>query len=46
MNKDEIISEIARAQTALEKTNSPMLRRDYSKYLKKLKQKLENAGRR
>ena len=36
---DNIDAEIARVKAALAKTNSPHLKRDYEKYLKKLLKK-------
>jgi hypothetical protein len=36
MNKEELIKEIMRVKEALAKTNSPYLKRDYGKYLKRL----------
>lgn len=38
--KDEILKEIARVEAALEKTKSEHLRRDYEKYLKRLRAEL------
>lgn len=36
MNRDELLSEIQRVETALKKTTSRKLRSDYGKYLKRL----------
>ena len=36
MNRDELLSEISRVETALKKTASRKLRSDYGKYLKRL----------
>ena len=36
MNKKELNQEICRVKTAIEKTESKYLRKDYEKYLKKL----------
>lgn len=36
MNRDELLSEIQRVETALKKTASHKLRSDYGKYLKRL----------
>ena len=36
MNRDELLSEIQRVETALKKTASRKLRSDYGKYLKRL----------
>lgn len=41
----EIKNEIARVQTALANTQSEHLKRDYSKYLKKLQKELKRYGR-
>lgn len=38
---NEIKSEIERVERALSKTNSPYLKRDYEKYLKKLQKRLK-----
>lgn len=37
----DIKAEIERVKTAIEKTNSPYLKRDYEKYLQKLYKKLK-----
>ena len=39
MAEINIADEIKRVETALQKTNSPYLKRDYQKYLQKLKRK-------
>lgn len=36
MNREELAAEIRRVEAALKKTNSPNLRHDYGKYLKRL----------
>ena len=38
---NSILAEIERVKAAIEKTNSPKLKRDYGKYLKKLNDKLK-----
>ena len=43
MNKAEIQSEIKRVKNALAKTDSPFLKRDYTKYLRKLKKQLKEV---
>lgn len=40
---DKIKAEISRVEAALAKTKSPHLKRDYEKYLKKLKAKLKEG---
>lgn len=40
MNRQEMISEIERVETALNKTESWKLRKDYTKYLRKLRREL------
>ena len=40
MNRNEIVNEIARVEQALRKTDSPKLRRDYGKHLKRLRRDL------
>lgn len=37
---DNLVAEIKRVEEALSKTRSPHLRRDYEKYLKRLKKRL------
>ena len=37
---NSILSEIERVKAAISKTNSPKLKRDYMKYLKRLQKKL------
>lgn len=39
----DIQAEIKRVEAALAKTNSPYLRRDYEKYLKRLKKQLKRS---
>lgn len=38
---NDIQAEIARVKTAIAKTNSPKLKNDYTKYLRKLQKKLK-----
>ena len=45
MNKEELIKEIMRVKEALAKTNSPYLKRDYGKYLKRLYRDLKYYDR-
>jgi len=45
MTPQEIRTEMSRVRTALRDTDSPYLRRDYGKYLKRLKSKLYEAER-
>ena len=40
MNRDELLAEINRVKSALEKTVSKKLKHDYGKYLKKLQNEL------
>lgn len=40
---NDIQSEIERVKTALAKTNSPKLKNDYTKYLRKLQKKLKRS---
>lgn len=40
---DNIKAEIERVKTAIEKTNSPHLKRDYEKYLQKLYKRLKRG---
>ena len=40
MNRHEMIAEIERVETALNKTDSRKLRNDYTKYLRKLRREL------
>ena len=40
---DNIKAEIERVKTAIEKTNSPRLKRDYEKYLQKLYKRLKRG---
>ena len=40
MNREELIAEINRVETALQKTNSRKLKHDYGKHLKRLYQNL------
>ena len=41
-----IIAEIQRLQEAIERSNSPYLKRDYTKRLKKLRRNLHETSRR
>lgn len=43
MNEHKIEKEIIRVEKAIAKTKSPFLKRDYEKYLKRLKKQLEEA---
>lgn len=36
MDREQVVQEIARVEQAMRKTDSPHLRRDYGKYLKRL----------
>ena len=40
-SRADLIKEIQRIETALSKTDSPKLKHDYGKYLKKLQQRLK-----
>lgn len=40
---EQLRAEIKRVEEALAKTNSPFLRRDYEKHLKKLKKQLKRS---
>lgn len=42
MTKKEIQAEIMRVEKALEKTDSVYLKKDYAKYLRRLKRQLKN----
>ena len=44
MNRDEILKEINRVKKAMEKTDSPILKRDYKKHLIKLQKQLKKTG--
>ena len=46
MNRNELLSEISRVKTALEKTKSRKLKHDYGKYLKRLCSDLKSYDRR
>ena len=41
MNREELRKEIIRVETALQKTTSKHLRKDYSKYLRRLRKELD-----
>ena len=41
MNREELRKEIIRVETALRKTTSKHLRKDYSKYLRRLRKELD-----
>lgn len=41
----DIQAEIKRVEAALAKTNSPQLKRDYEKYLRKLRKRLKRETR-
>lgn len=43
MIKTELQAEIKRVENALAKTDSPFLKRDYAKYLRKLKKQLKEV---
>lgn len=43
MIKTELQAEIKRVENALAKTDSPFLKRDYTKYLRKLKKQLKEV---
>jgi hypothetical protein len=43
MSREQLKQEIQRVKVALCKTNSPKLKRDYTKYLYKLQRKLKEA---
>lgn len=45
MNRSELIAEIRRVETALQKTTSRKLKHDYGKYLKRLYQNLRYYDR-
>lgn len=45
MDRDEYVREIHRVEDALKKTRSEKLRRDYTKYLRRLKQELNYYDR-
>jgi len=45
MNRDELLSEIQRVETALRKTASRKLRHDYGRYLKRLYNELKYYDR-
>lgn len=40
MNRDELLAEIKRVKSALEKTTSKKFKHDYGKYLKRLQSQL------
>ena len=42
---DDTKSEIARVEKALNETKSPVLKRDYEKYLRKLRKRLKSEVR-
>lgn len=41
MTRSELLAEITRCEKAILKTNSPKLKRDYSKYIARLKKELK-----
>lgn len=43
MNREQILKEIMRVRVAIYNSNSPKLKRDYTKYLYKLQKKLKEA---
>ena len=40
-NRTELLAEISRCEKAILKTNSPKLKKDYSKYIARLKKELK-----